>query len=114
MALLLSFFLIILGASALLYLSGMVFKLPYLFLFGCVLLLGSSALLWTSDGLEFGSKVTGFDEGTNSVVYTPTVINMSNVGLAMFALMLVGIPIVSLLVIDTNPTVKRSVSPFHY
>ena len=108
MALELTIFMLILGASALLYLAGMIFKIPHLFLFGCVLLFGSGALLWGSGGL-----ITSYYYDVAGVLVA-NVLSMSNIGLAMFALSLVGIPIISVLTIELNPSVKKSKSPFHF
>jgi hypothetical protein len=109
----LTFFGIFLGAAALLYLSGVVFRVSHLFLFGCVLFLGSSALLWSSGGLNMGDQAN-WDDATGQLTWVPQTIDMSNVGLAMFALILIGIPLVSFLTMDFNPRQQRSVSPFHY
>lgn len=108
MALELNIFLLILGAAAVLYLSGVVFRVPHLFLFGCVLLFGSGAILWGANGLVLNHyyDVDG--------VLASTVLAMSDVGLAMFAFVLVGIPIVSYLVMDFSPHISRVKSPFHY
>lgn len=105
---------VILGASALLYLSGLIFKMPHLFLFGCVLLFGSGALLWGSNGLILENNATTWSDVTNTWTYVQTVIDMTNIGMAMFALILVGLPIISFLTIDLSPQVSRSKSPFHY
>jgi hypothetical protein len=108
MALELNIFLLILGAAAVLYLSGVVFKVPHLFLFGCVLLFGSGAILWGANGL-----VTSQYYDVDGVL-AQNVLDMTNVGLTMFAFILVGIPIVSYLVMDFNPKQTRQVSPWHY
>ena len=108
MAIELTIFMLILGASALLYLAGMIFKIPHLFLFGCVLLFGSGALLWGSGGL-----ITSYYYDVTGILAT-NVLTMSNIGLAMFALALVGIPIISVLTIELNPSTKKTKSPFFY
>ena len=114
MALELSIFLVILGASALLYASGLLLKMPHLFLFGCVLLFGSGALLWGSNGLILENNATTWSDVTNSWTYVATIIDMTNIGLAMFAFVLVGIPIISALTIDINPSSEKHKSPYHY
>ena len=108
MALELNIFLLILGAAAVLYLSGVVFRVPHLFLFGCVLLFGSGALLWGANGL-ITSQYYGVDG-----VLAQNVLDMTNIGLSMFAFVLVGIPIISYLVMDFSPHIARTKSPFHY
>jgi hypothetical protein len=104
----LNIFLLILGAASLLYLAGIVFKVPHLFLFGCVLLFGSGALLWGSQGL-----ITGYYYDVAGVLQSLT-IGMDNIGLAMFALVLVGIPIISALTMSFDSTPIHTKSPFHY
>ena len=108
MALELNIFLLILGGATLLYLSGVVFRVPHLFLFGCVLLFGSGAILWGSGGL-----ITSRYYDVEGVLQS-NVLSMSDVGLIMFSLVLVAIPIISYLVLDFNPVQSRRVSPFHY
>jgi len=108
MALDLTIFLIFLGASVLLYLCGMVFKIPHLFMFGCVLLFGAGALLYGANGL-----ITGNYYDVDGVL-AQTVVPMSDIGLTVFAIILVVIPVISFLVIDFNPGHARSISPFHY
>jgi len=108
MALELNIFLIILAFAGLLYLSGIVFKVPHLFLFGCVLLFGVGALLWGSNGLITSQY---YDEAG---LLAQNVLDMTNVGLAMFAFILVGIPIISALTMSFDSTPIRTKSPFHY
>jgi hypothetical protein len=108
MALELNIFLIILSFAGLLYLSGIIFKVPHLFLFGCVLLFGSGALLWGSGGLITSQY---YDEVG---VLAANVLDMTNVSLAMFAFILVGIPIVSALTMSFDSSPVRTKSPFHY
>ena len=108
MALELNIFLLILGAATVLYLSGVIFRVPHLFLFGCVLLFGSGAILWGANGL-----ITNHYYDVDAVLQT-SVLSMSDIGLVMFSLVLVAIPIVSYLVLDFNPVQAKRVSPFHY
>lgn len=108
MALSLTIFLVFLAVAGLLYLSGLVFRLPYLFLFGCVLLFGSGALLW-----GFGGLITNYYYAIDGTLAS-VVLDMSNIGLIMFSLLLVAIPIISFLVVDLTPRVQAKASPFHY
>lgn len=110
MALSLTIFLIILGVALLTYVLGMMFKVPHLFLFGCVLLFGAGALLWGFDGLVTENYYA--IDGS----LAENIVSMSNIGLILFALVLVATPIVSILVIDFNSLGRqqRHVSPFHY
>lgn len=108
MALELNIFMLILAVAGLLYLSGIIFKVPHLFLFGCVLLFGSGAILW-----GFGGLITSQYYDVDGLL-AQNIIDMTNVGLAMFAFILVGIPIVSALTMSFDSTPIRTKSPFHY
>lgn len=113
MALELSIFLIILGIAGILYFSGIIFRTPQLFLLGCVLIIGSGALLWGFDGLLLQHQVTSVsDDGVIS--YTPIVVGMENVGLAMVSLVFVAIGILSALVIDFGGQVKARSNVYHF
>ena len=114
MALELIVFGIIAGSAVLLFLSGLVFRIPYLFLFGSVLLFGSGALLWGFDGLNLGSVATTWSDVTNTWTYVPQIVSMANLGLMMLALVLVAVPIISFLVVDMSPHARKGISPFHY
>jgi hypothetical protein len=109
MALSLTIFLIILGVALLTYVLGMMFKVPHLFLFGCVLLFGSGALLWGFDGL-----ITGNYYALDGSL-AETIVPISNLGLTLFSTILVAVPIISFLTINLgNIMPQRHVSPFHY
>ena len=51
---------------------------------------------------------------TTTLITLVAIMLSINIGLAMFALSLVGIPIISVLTIELNPSVKKSKSPFHF
>jgi hypothetical protein len=108
MALSLTIFGLFLIIAILLYVGGLVFKLPYLFLFGCVMIFGTGALLW-----GFGGLITNYYYDVEGLLQT-VVIGMDNLGMVMFSLLLVAIPIISFLVVDLSPRVSRQASPFHY
>ena len=113
MALEIGLWLIIAIGGTLLYLCGVIFKTPHLFLLGCALLLGSGALLWGFNGLLLDQQLSNISaEGV--LTYTNVEVTMENVGLSMLALVLVAISILSALIIDfsSNPTARGS--PFHY
>ena len=100
---------IMIGAAILCYLLGMSFKLPHLFIFGCVLLLGSAAMLWGFDGL-----ITGHYYDVEGV-FQSTVISISNIGLQMIAFSCVGIGLISLFVINFGGLKETCApNPFHY
>lgn len=99
---------LILAVAGLLYLSGIIFKVPHLFLFGCVLLFGSGAVLWGFNGL-----ITSQYYDVNGVL-AQNILDMTNVGLAMFAFILLGIPIISALTMSFDNSPIRTKSPFHY
>ena len=113
MALEIGIWLIFAIGGTLLYLCGVVFKTPHLFLLGCAMLLGSGALLWGFDGLLLERELVAID-GAGVLTYSDVVVSMENVGLSMLALVLVAISILSALIIDfsSNPTARGS--PFHY
>ena len=113
MALEVGIWLIIAIGGVLLYLCGILFKTPHLFLLGCAMLLGSGALLWGFDGLLLDQQLSSISD-TGVLTYSNVEITMANVGLSMLALVLVAIAILSALIIDfdSNPTARGS--PFHY
>ena len=113
MALEIGLWLIIAIGGTLLYLCGVIFKTPHLFLLGCALLLGSGALLWGFDGLLLERELVAID-GAGVLTYSDVEVTMENVGLSMLALVLVAISILSALIIDfsSNPTARGS--SFYY
>ena len=113
MALEIGIWLIFAIGGTLLYLCGVVFKTPHLFLLGCAMLLGSGALLWGFDGLLLDQQLSSISaEGVLS--YSNVEITMENVGLSMLALVLVAISILSALIMDFSPRQTARGSPFHY
>jgi len=113
MALEIGIWLIFAIGGTLLYLCGVVFKTPHLFLLGCAMLLGSGALLWGFDGLLLDQQLSSISaEGVLS--YSNVEITMENVGLSMLALVLVAISILSALIMDFSPRQTVRGSPFHY
>jgi len=107
-------FFALIGFSALAsYLIGLLFKIPLLFIIGNVLFLGCGALLFAGGGLELSKTLTSVSDA-GELVYTSNNILISDVGLSSLAFLLVAVGVVSFLVIDFNPALKRSVSPFHY
>jgi hypothetical protein len=112
MALELIIFSIIIIAAAIGYFGGIIFKLPHLFILGCALLIGSGALLWGFDGL-----ITSYyyDLSLPEPILTPVIVDMTNIGLQMFALGLISLGVLSSLVIDFGSNiVSRRGSPFHF
>jgi len=104
-------FLVVLGAAGIGFFGGMAFRLPHLFLLGCALLIGSGALLWGFNGLVTGHY---YDLSSDPPVWTSIVVDMSNVGLQMFALGLISLGVLSSFVIDLQVAPVRKGSPFHY
>lgn len=113
MALEIGLWLIVAIGGILLYLSGIVFRTPHLFVLGCAVLLGSGALLWGFNGLLFDQQLTSISD-TGVLTYTDVAITMDNVGLMMLALVLIAIPILSALVIDFGSNQTARGSPYHY
>lgn len=113
MALEVSVWLIVAIGGVLLYLSGVVFKTPHLFLIGCALLLGAGGLLWGFDGLLIDHQLTSITDA-GVLVYSDIAITMENIGLAMLALALVAISVLSVFILDFNPKTVYRGSPFHY
>ena len=113
MALEIGIWLIFAIGGTLLYLCGVVFKTPHLFLLGCAMLLGSGALLWGFNGLLLERELVAID-GAGVLSYSNVEITMENVGLSMLALVLVAISILSALIMDFSPRQTARGSPFHY
>jgi hypothetical protein len=107
MAIEITIFGIIAIAAILTYLSGIIFRTPFLFIFGCILLMGSGAALFGFNGI-----ITGYYYDVNGVIQQ-LVTPISNVGLAMVALVLIVIPLLSLLVLNIGSEKKEN-RTFHY
>lgn len=108
MAVELIIFELILGIGLLGFFAGMVFRLPYLLLFGSILTALSGALIYIFDGLIVGHYYLA--DGT----FTNIIVNSGNIGLSLFALVLITIPLVSFLVINFDVKPSKGVSAFHY
>ena len=105
---------VIAGIAGLGYFSGMIFKIPFLFVLGCAFLIGSGALLWGFDGLQIGTQAQ-YDSLTQSITYTPVIVSMSNLGLSMLALGLISTGVLSAFIMDFNiGSSKSKRSVFHY
>ena len=111
MGLELTIFCIVILAAAIGYFGGMWFKIPHLFVLGCALLIGSGALLWGFDGLVTSHY---YDLSSGEPVWSNVVIDMSNVGLQMFALGLIALGVLSVFVINFGSASVKTRSVFHY
>lgn len=113
MALDISIWLIVLVAGFLGYFLGMSFRIPFVFLFGSILMGLSGALIYIFDGLLL-DRVVDSVSASGVVAYNDIVILSSNIGLNLLALVLIAIPIISFLVIDFKQGYNMQKSPFHY
>ncbi len=104
---------IVLGLGLLAYFASFYFRTPHLFVLGCALLIGSGALLWGFDGLILSQQVSSVSEA-GVISYTPVVVTMENVGLAMTALFLIASGILSALVIDFGGSSVSKKNVYHY
>lgn len=107
MALDIAIFGIVLGVAILFYLLGLFSKTHFLFLLGCVLMLGSGALLFIFDGL-----ITGYYYSVDGLLES-IIITSSSVGIWALAFVLIAVGVISVLVFDFSSPIK-SKSPFHY
>ena len=107
MALEISIFALILGVAILFYLLGLFSKTHFIFLLGCVLLLGSGSLLFIFDGL-----VTSRYYDVSGVIQE-VIVSGSSIGVWSLALVLISIGLISVLVFDFSIPSKK-LSPFHY
>lgn len=107
MALDIAIFGIVLGVAILFYLLGLFSKTHFLFLMGCVLMLGSGALLFVFDGL-----ITGYYYSVEGALQS-IIITSSSIGVWALAFVLIAVGLVSVLVFDFSIPGK-SKSPFHY
>jgi len=99
---------LILGIGLIGFFGGMIFRLPYLLLFGSILTALSGALIYIFDGLIVGHYYLA--DGTLSNL----IVDSGNIGLSLFALVLIVIPIISFLVINFEVKPSKGVSAFHY
>lgn len=114
MALDLSIWLIVLVVGFVAYFVGMSFRIPFVYLFGSILMALSGALIYIFDGLLIGRTVDSIS-AAGVVSYNEIIILSSNIGLNLLAIVLIALPIISFLVIDFNTGSKSySKSVFHY
>ena len=104
---------IVLGLGLLAYFSSFYFSTPHLFVLGCALLIGSGALLWGFNGLILSQQVSSVSDA-GIISYTPIVVTMENIGLAMTALFLIASGILSALVIDFGGQASSKKNVYHY
>jgi hypothetical protein len=107
MALDIAIFGLVLTIAILFYLLGLFSKTHFLFLMGCVLLLGSGAILFIFDGL-----ITGYYYSTEGLLQS-IIVTSSSVGIYALAFVLIAVGVISVLVFDFSIKGK-SKSPFHY
>jgi hypothetical protein len=114
MALELVFWEILTGLALAGYVFSLVWKNHFIFILSCALLIGSSALLWSSGGLLLEHQVSGFVGDV--VTYNDIVVPMSNVGLSMLALVFVAMGVVSIMFVNLSSSVSgvSGKSTFHY
>ena len=104
-------------AVTLIGVGGIVFGLMgrqyFVFVLGCALLIGSGALLWGADGLIVDTHPVSIAD-SGAITYENVVVPMSNVGLAMLALVLIASGVLFILGFDfgSGQTVRRGT--FHY
>jgi hypothetical protein len=116
MALELTFWLII----TIIGLGGYIFSLMYqkhfLLILSCALLIGSGALLWGFNGLILDHQPTSFPEidGITTIVYTDIIVDMTNIGLSILALIFIVVGVLSILVINFNTNTIERRGTFHY
>ena len=84
----------------------------YLFVLGCALLIGSGALLWGGNGLLLDHQPTGYANDT--ITYTDIIVTMSDIGLQMLALALVGVGVISMLWVDFGGSGQVRRNTYHY
>lgn len=113
MALEISIWLIVLGIALIGYVLGMSFRIPFVYMFGSILMALSGALIYIFDGLIVGRTVDAIS-ASGSITYNEIIILSSNIGLNLLALVLIVIPIISFLVINFKQDYKMEKSPFHY
>ena len=106
---------LIAGVAGLGYLCGMIFRIPFLFVLGCALIIGAGALLWGFNGLQTGTQAN-YNSITETVTYTPVVVDMTNTGLAMLAFGLIATGVLSGFIMDFGSLTgsSKSKSVFHY
>lgn len=95
------------------FVFGMATGRHYVFVLGCALLVGSGALLWGFDGLLLDHQVSAVSDA-GVISYTDVTVDMSNVGLAMLALVLIAGGVLSALAIDFGGSNQIRRNTYHY
>ena len=95
------------------FVFGMATGRHYVFVLGCALLIGSGALLWGFNGLLLDHQVSEVTDA-GLILYEDVVVDMSNVGLTMLALVLIAGGVLSALAIDFGGSGQVRRNTYHY
>jgi len=114
MAIELALWLIVAGLGVGAFVFGGITRQSHIFVLGCALLIGSGALLWGFNGLLLDHQVSLVNVDTGAITYTDVLVDMSNVGLTMLALVFVALGVVSMFVVDFVGASPVRRNTYHY